>query len=414
MAKLNAFSIQRSGLLNTINGTGKFLKKIGLDPFKLDAAEIIEKAKKRAGFVGILSDAEANLHRMVDAINKESEPNAFARLATKQQFEKTLYGRYKVEQKLVQNPEICKAKIEQPVFIIGMPRTGTTILHALLHEDPAHRSPLAWECILPYPVPKAENYTNNDQINNVKKDFEQLFKLVPDFLNKHYMAADSPQECLSINAFDFNTFQTTTQYYIPSYMEWFENKADRLSTMQFHKRFLQYLQSGGVKGDRWLLKSPVHLMRLDEIFEVYPDARIITTHRAPDRIVSSVASLISSIRSLYSDAEDPVRTAHEQADTWSRYFNRYIESRKRLNKEDQFIDIKFEDFITDQVGSVKKIYERFNWPLSDEAVKNFHHFIEQNPKDKNGVHDHSLKDFGLNANEINKQFEPYIRFLENL
>ncbi len=93
-----------------------------------------------------------------------------------------------------------------------------------------------------------------------------------------------------------------------------------LETMKFHKRFLQYLQSGGVKSERWLLKTPVHLMRLPEIFEVYPDAKIIMTHRPPEFVVASTASLISSVRSLYSNNEDPKRTGQEQADLWSLYF----------------------------------------------------------------------------------------------
>ena len=101
--------------------------------------------------------------------------------------------------------------IEQPVFIIGMPRTGTTILHAILHEDPAHRSPLAWECLLPYPAATPETFRDNEQLRTVEKEFSQLFKLVPDFRRKHYMEADSPQECLGITAFDFNSYQFSAQ-----------------------------------------------------------------------------------------------------------------------------------------------------------------------------------------------------------
>ena len=221
-----------------------------------------------------------------------------------------------------------------------MPRTGTTILHALMHEDIAHRSPLAWECLLPYPVPTPENFHDNEALKTVTKEFDQLFKLVPDFKKKHHMEPDSPQECIGINALDFNTFQISAQVYVPSYMEWFFNEADRLSTMRFHKRFLQYQQSGGVKAQRWLLKSPVHLMRLTEIFEVYPDARIIMTHRHPSKVVASAASLISSVRSLYSDTEDPIRSGQEQAETWSKYFNRFLEDtwQRKFPSLHDFID----------------------------------------------------------------------------
>ncbi len=414
MEKAPSLSIQRSSMLNGINRTGKVLRSVGIDPFRLDADRIIKKVKKRASFSGRLENAENGLREMIKSINEEAQPNPFGSLAVKKLIERTLYDRYKIEQVLAQNSEIEQAEIKEPVFIIGMPRTGTTILHALMHEDPAHRSPLAWECLLPYPVPKPDTFNDNPQLNTVKKEFKQLFKLVPDFQRKHFMAADSPQECLTINNFDFNSFQISAQLYVPSYMDWFANRADRLATMRFHKRFLQYLQSGGVKAERWLLKTPVHLMRLDELFEVYPDARIVMTHRQPTNVVTSTASLISSVRSLYSDHEDPVRTGYEQLEMWSLYFERFLESRKRLDKEDRFINLKFEDFIDDQVATVRKIYERFNWPLSNSTLVRFENFIARNPRDKNGLHFYQMKDFGLDKEMVDTKFKHYNEFLKQL
>jgi hypothetical protein len=361
-----------------------------------------------------LSFAETGLRKLVYSINNDSHPNPFGALAIKGLLERTLYGRYKVEQAISQNPDILNEKIEQPVFIVGMPRSGTTILHALLHEDPDHRSPLAWECLLPHPVPNPENYYDNDQLRTVKKEFGHLFRLVPDFQKKHFMDADTPQECISINALDFNSFQFFAQLYLPSYLVWFNNHADRLATMRFHKRFLQYLQSGGVKSKRWLLKSPVHLMRLPELFEVYPDAKIIMTHRHPHDIVPSTASLISSVRSLYSDNEIPERTGMEQAEVWSLYFSRCLKSLKTIKKHNQIIHIRFEDFVSEQVNTVKRIYRQFNWELSNEALERFSHFLTVNPKDKHGRHMYTLNDFGLTENQINKLYSDYIEFLNNL
>ena len=213
---------------------------------------------------------------------------------------------------------------------------------------------------------------------------------------------------------DFDNFEKGEQYGAPAYMEWFSDESDMLGTMRFHKRFLQYLQSGGVKADRWLLKSPVHLRRLPEIFEVYPDARIIMTHRGPADIVSSTASLISSVRTLYSDHEDPNVTGAEQAMLWSRYFDRFIESRENLSRDEQIIDLKFEDFVNDQVGSIRKIYDRFGWELSEVALERFRLFLDENPKDKHGKHEYSLDAFGLKEGEVNRQFSKYLGFYEQL
>ena len=408
-------SIQRTSMLNSINRVGKVLKKIGLDPFRLNAEKLIKKSLRKASYNSqIPASVEEGLTRLVNSINTESHVNPFGSLAIKGLIERTLYGRFKIENAVNTDSSILARDIKQPVFIIGMPRTGTTILHALLHEDPSHRSPLAWECLLPYPLPSPENFHDNPNLKTIEKEFGQLFKLVPDFQKKHHMSAVSPQECLGITMYDFNSFQTCAQVYIPSYLKWFMDEADRSRTMRFHKTFLQYLESGGVTGERWLLKSPVHLMRLDAIFEVYPDARIIMTHRHPSKVVASAASLISSVRSLYSDHEDEFRTGKEQAEFWNSSFNRFLESRTRIDKEDQIIDLKFEDFVQDQMKTVRSIYEHFGWTLTENVEHKMKKFLELNPKDKHGVHNYSLDKFGLTENGIETQYRTYIEFLNQL
>lgn len=415
MKKQSSVTIERTFAFNGINKVGGLLKTIGLNPFTLNADRILEKAKKKTNFNGQLpAQLVTGLHELINSINSEAAANSFGELAIKSLLERTVYNRLKIEQLLAQQPEIEKKPIQRPIFIIGMPRTGTTILHAMMHEDPAHRSPLSWECLLPYPVPQPETFANNPQLNTVRKEFDQLFKLVPDFKKKHHMEADSPQECLGINMLDMNSFQTAAQVYIPSYMDWINNKADKSETMRFHKRFLQYLQSGGVQGERWLLKSPVHLMRLEEIFEVYPDACIIMTHRMPAKVVPSASSLIASVRSLYSDQEDLKRTGKEQSALWSDYFNRFLAARQKLNREDQILDLKFEDFVSDQIGTIQKIYTHFGWEFTSEASDKMQSFLAQNPKDKHGAHVYTLEDFGLTEQGINQQFSNYINFLEKL
>ena len=415
LIKLPGVSVERSRTLNAINKIGSILNKLGLGTLKLDTNKIIKKAKKNAGWQGeIPKQAEEGLRIACKSINEDGKPNAFGTFSTKMQFETTLEQRLKIEQHLKANPEIENIDIKEPVIIAGMPRTGTTILHAMMHEDPTFRSPLAWELILPYPVPKPQNFYDNEQIKEVDKRFSQLFKLIPDFKKMHYMDVNTPQECVGINAFDFNSFQIAVLFNMPLYVDWFNNKADKLETMRFHKRFLQYLESGGVKSDKWLLKTPLHLMRLPELFEVYPDAKIIVTHRHPSKIVPSIASFISSVRSVYSDYEDPSQTAYEQAELWSSYFDKFLNSLETLNKNDQIIHVKFDDFAKDQFGIISNIYEQYGWKMTDEARKKIQNFIKENPKDKNGVHQYALEDFGLNENYVNKKFERYIDFIEKL
>ena len=407
--------IERSRGLNIMNGAGKFLNRLGFPIYNLDARSIVKKAKKDANYAGEVSnELIVGLEQLVHSINKESRINAFGSIALKGLLKRTLTSRLKVEQSLHDNPDILQSKITAPVFIIGMPRTGTTILHSLLHEDVNHRSPLAWECLLPSPVPEPSTFSDNPQLNTIKKEFGQLFKLVPDFQKKHHMTAESPQECIGITALDFNSFQTCAQVYIPSYLKWFAEESDQLQTMRFHRRFLQYLESGGVRSERWLLKTPVHMMRLSALFEVYPDARIIMTHRDPAKVVPSAASLISSVRSLYSDYEDPARSGAEQLDFWKMSFDRFMADRAQLNKENQILDLHFNDFVQDQMACVDKIYSYFDWSLDDASRSKMKDFLASNPKGKHGSHEYCLEDFNLTQSQVSEEFKEYYSFLDKM
>ncbi|MCK9220610.1 MAG: sulfotransferase [Bacteroidales bacterium] len=406
--------VGRSRTLKLINALGKTCKTIGLDPFRLNADDMIRKAQQKAGFSQNLPQVEEGLRIMVKSINDEAMMNSFGSMAIKNLLERTLYGRYKIEQVLADDPSIEKTPVENPVFIVGLPRTGTTILHNMLHEDPAHRSPLAWECLLPYPPATPETFHDNPQIRTIRKEFDQLFKLVPDFQKKHHMEALLPQECISIDAFDFNTIQIVAQLYIPTYADWISNHADRLATMRFHKRFLQYLQSGGVKSERWLLKTPMHLMRLPELFAVYPDAKLIITHRDPSVAIVSTASTLSSTRSLYTDHEDPHRTGRDQMEIWSIYFKRFLHNRKSLNRENQILDLKFENFSTNFIQTAQMIYDHFGWDLPATTVDRFKSFLEKYPRNKFGIHEYTAEDFGLSRDLINSKFTEYNEFLSTL
>ena len=407
--------IERSRGLNIMNGAGKFFNRLGFPIYNLDARSIVKKAKKDANYAGEVSnELIVGLEQLVHSINKESRINAFGSIALKGLLKRTLTSRLKVEQSLHDNPDILQSKITAPVFIIGMPRTGTTILHSLLHEDVNHRSPLAWECLLPSPVPEPSTFSDNPQLNTIKKEFGQLFKLVPDFQKKHHMTAESPQECIGITALDFNSFQTCAQVYIPSYLKWFAEESDQLQTMRFHRRFLQYLESGGVRSERWLLKTPVHMMRLSALFEVYPDAKIIMTHRDPAKVVPSAASLISSVRSLYSDYEDPARSGMEQLDFWKMSFDRFMADRAQLKKENQILDLHFNDFVQDQMACVDKIYSYFDWSLDDASRSKMKDFLASNPKGKHGSHEYCLEDFNLTQSQVSEEFKEYYSFLDKM
>ena len=408
----SSLAIKRSGILKTLNRAGFLANSLGIRLFELDKNKILQHAARVAGFEFRDEPMEQGLARLITSIRSDARLNTVGKLALKRNIQRAADHRFLVERSLAENPSIRRSAIRTPLFVIGMPRTGTSILQALLYRDPAHRSPLSWECLMPHPAPQPDNYADDPRVKRIQSEFSQLFTLVPDFRKKHYMEADSPQECVGITALNFTSFQYLTQCFIPAYHEWFANEADQVANLRWHKTFLQFLQSGGVRTGRWLLKSPVHLCRLRALFEVYPDARIVMTHRHPASIVPSVASLLTSIRSLYSDHEDSARTARENLQIWSSYFNRFVEDRSSLGKDDQIIDLQFEDFVRDPLGVVRSIYRRFGWELGDVAEQNMQEFLLQEQKDKHGRHEYSLEQFGLSEQDVADCFRVYLDFLD--
>ena len=407
-------SIEHSTTLKIINFAGSLLKKCGIGLFELDADRILTRAAQETGFPFRNDLVREGLGRLIDSIKADSNLNAFGRFSLRSLLQRSAQSRFLIERTFSEHPEVLEESIEEPVFIIGLPRTGTTILQALLSRDPAHRSPLCWECLLPHPAPTPDNYADNHRIDSIRKELDQIFKLVPDFRTKHYIEADSPQECLAVTALNFTSFQFMVEAYVPKYHAWFFHTADQVENLRWHKRFLQFLQSGGVRERRWLLKSSIHLMRLRALFDVYPDARIIMTHRHPGFVVPSVASLMSSMRSLYSDHEDNLRTGRESLHLWADYFERFLLDRRQLDREDRIIDLMFDDFVDDQMGVVERIYKKFRWSLDGETAARMSSFLEQEQKDKHGRHEYSLEQFGVAPAEIEKRYTGYLEFLHNL
>ena len=407
-------AIEHSTTLKAINTVGALVEGCGIRLFELDRHRILAKAAETTGHAYADDGLTEGLDRLIASVKANARLNAFGKFAFKTLIQRMADARFKVEKAIAERPEILDDPITEPLFIIGMPRSGTSILQALLNQDAAHRSPLSWECLLPHPAPTPESYRHNDRIDTIRTEFDQLFKLVPDFRKKHYMEADSPQECVGVMALNFTSFQYMAQAYLADYSEWFLETADQAANFRWHRRFLQFLQSGGVRTSRWLLKSPVHLMRLQALFDVYPDARIIMTHRHPAYVVPSLASLISSTRSLYSNHEAVERSGHEQLRLWARYFERFLEDRQRLNREDQIVDVLFDDFVVDQMAVVRRIYERFGWRLDAGSAGRMEAFLRQEAKDKHGKHDYSLEMIGVKPAEVETHYRPYLDFLGEL
>jgi len=297
-------------------------------------------------------------------------------------------------------------EVRRPIFILGVPRTGTTILFNLLAQDPANRAPLSWEIENPCPPPEEATFTTDPRIAQMEKQFAGLERVSPTLSAIHEFGAELPQECIAITAHEFLTVQFHIVYNALSYQQWLDEQS-LVPAFEYHRRYLQHLQSR-YKKERWVLKTPGHLAVIEDLLTVYPDACIIHTHRDPLRVMPSVASLSYALRQIYTDAIDPHFVGQQQVDLWENHLNRAMRTRQNLHdRKEQFFDTQFEDVVKDPIGLIERIYAHFKIPFTPEAHRRMRAFLEANPRERLGPHRYSLEDFGLDPQDLQVRFRAY-------
>ncbi|MBT8480064.1 MAG: sulfotransferase [Myxococcales bacterium] len=373
----------------------------------LDVDEIVRAASRAAK-----SDQFGDPHflealpRFLDAIEREADLSWLGRVMCRQSLQGFLQNRFSVLRHRAAHPALAGARIERPVFIVGFPRTGTTILHNLLAQDPANRAPLAWEVQFPDPPPESATYETDPRIGKARARFGHMDTMAPSLASIHEIGADLPQECVPILAQTMLGPQLNMIFNVPTYQAWVDRQ-DHAPAYRYHRHFLEHLQSRHMK-DRWVLKSPVHLRTLDALLTEYPDARIIFTHRDPAKTVPSLASLFYVIRGMASDSIDPIALGRQQMSWWADSLDLATAVRKQhSDKSDQFMDIQFEEVVADPVAALGRAYERFGIPWSSDVEKRMRSFLDRNPRGKHGSHDYEIEDFGLTLDEIRGRFERY-------
>ena len=395
-----------------LNLAGRGANAIGLHPVNLGLEQLLQKAASNTG----LSDFGGNEFRqplalLLSCLEKEARLSLLGRMVAKADLLRTLENRLGLVELFKQHPEIGEQPVQRPVFVVGPPRTGTTIFHDLLAMDPDNRVPLTWETSYPLPPPETASYLTDPRIARVQADLDRVDKLIPDFKMMHPMGAQRAQECVAITSHDFASMIYQVQFNVPTYEHWVLEH-DMQSALQWHRRFLQVLQ-WKAPGKRWALKSPQHLWHIQHIHREYPDALFVQTHRDPVRVLVSMSNLTATLRSIASDHVDLPDIAAYYAQALAHGYNNTVAYRKSgMLPESQVIDLYFKDFITDQIGTVRRAYQHFDLELSDNAVKGMQSFLDDNPKDKHGKHVYSFADTGMDEGSLRELFHEYQSYFD--
>ena len=301
------------------------------------------------------------------------------------------------------HPEHADVTIERPIFLMGLPRTGTTILHRLLHADPAAQGLEMWLTQYPQPRPPRETWESDPIFNAMQQGFLAHQSENPDFMGIHYMDATTVEECWRLlrQTGKSNSYEALAN--VPRYSEWLHHQ-DWTDAYARHKQNLQLVGLND-QDKRWVLKNPSHMSALDALMTAYPDALIVYTHREPVTCIASSCSLSAETTVGQSTTYLADVIGRTQLDLWSRSFHAFHDARGKYD-QDQFIDIAFGDLVKDQVGVAHSVYEKFglDWtPEAEAAVVAIDREAKQGkaaPK-----HSYDISDYGLTRHEVLEAFD---------
>lgn len=375
---------------------------------RLDPAELAQTARDQSGLDDFGEDTwREGLDRLLAALDAEAELSELGRAVVEGEVVTYLTSRLGVVAERSRLPEIASAPIVAPIVIVGQGRTGTSILHDLLAQDPGHRVPRTWEVDRPCPPPQTATYASDPRIAEVDATLDGVDHVLPGFRAMHPMGAELAQECVRITALDFRSMIFPTQYHVPSYARWLLHEAAMVPAYRWHRVFLQHLQSQH-PAPRWVLKSPGHIWSLGALLAEYPDALLVQTHRDPLRIVASIGSLVARLRSLASDDTSIPVAAREFADYILDGLDRSITARENGTvSADRVVDVQFGAFMADPFATIHSVYERLGFALSTEAEAAMRKFLAAHPQDKYGGHRYTFAATGLDEVELRARSRRY-------
>jgi hypothetical protein len=361
---------------------------------------------KAAGATPAASTREG-LQQLVAAIEADSTLSFFGRVSLRWDMIRLLRNAQRIEDAHRANPGFGEAPVVAPIFILGLPRSGTTFLHGVLAEDADNLVPRNWQTIFPAPRPADFNPVVDRRAREVDRQLKIFGSLAPGFSGMHPITADSPQECSEITAHVMQSLRFDTTYRVPKYFAWLEAQG-HLDAFAFHRRFLQYLQNG--VASRWVLKCPDHTFSLDAILQTYPDARFVVVHRDPMAVLGSVAHLTAVLRRPFLQNIDPAEIGAQVAARWIEGANLLLHFDQRPEvAPSRKIHVHYADLTNAPLAAIARIYAHFGLPLREKSLAAISRHIEARPRGGYGEHlPYMLEQFQINPQAVQPQFASYV------
>jgi hypothetical protein len=378
----------------------------------LDPAELLAVARAATGLTDVGEDEwpgwTETYERLVSSIDADANLHVLGRVLTRSEVLRVLETWLRLNHEWQTVSAITAERIDAPLFVVGPPRTGTTILLELLALDPQLRAPIAYEAL--YPLASMGSVERRIELSESEQ--ELWADIHPPFMMMHELASNLPCECVHFLMYDFSGPYWGMLFDTPSFMGWQLEHLETLGRVyRLHRRMLQTFQheAPDARARRWLLKSPFHVSTLPALFEEYPDARVIHTHRDPRKFLASLVSTLSALRFMRSDAVDVAVLAAVMEMTYKMFLEGAIAARVEGTVPDANIaDSHFTDLMRDPVTSLRATYERLGLEWPDGHDRRILDYLRDKPKDKHGAHAYSLADVGLDESSVRDSFRDYV------
>ena len=370
----------------------------------LDAGPLLTAALERARRDAFDDPSfEMPLRRLIASCNAESDLNTLGRNAVKYEVHRSLHNLLEFERRERLDPALLARPIERPIFITGMPRSGSTFLHRLLVRDSAVVAPLSWRLVHPHPS-AAGRLGEALQRAKVQAQFYLMRFLAPELNSLHEVAAGEPEECTDITAQVFQSLRYDSVYRVPSYQSWLQHHG-HVEAYRFHKRFLQHLDAQE-PGRRWILKSPDHVFALDDIRAVYPDAQFVFIHRDPVAVLASVARLTQVLRRPFAHSVDLAEIGQQVCASWLDGAQRMM---RAVADSNSILQLHYREIIADPQKSAARLFEHGGHASSVDAAQRMRKWLgnRTNRRHRQRQRRYNLASFGLDPEALREQFRPY-------
>jgi hypothetical protein len=375
-----------------------------------DEAALLEEACAQTGLDDYGEDAfREPLGKLLASLREEAPLNELGRTIMRARILESLETRLKTQAWITRHPEILDEELGAPIVIIGLMRTGTTMLQRIIASDPRNHAAMWWETRFPSPEPGIDWSQPDPRIAVAEAEVAAILEADPRQASIHPWDAQAPDEEIMLLEHSFLSHVPEAFVNIPTYRAWL-NEQDWTPAYVYLRKLLQFLQwqkrqRGDVR-ERWVLKTPGHLGYIETLFEVFPGARVIQTHRDPIETVPSAASMNHAMWALYSDDEEANDAGAQWQDRLAWGTLRAMESRKRY-PADRFVDVWFRDALKDPVGEIERAYGVFGIEMTEAARAAMEQWRLDHPRDKRPPHEYRLADYGLTEAGIKAAFAAY-------